>query len=40
MNSKWFTRVGFTLFATFSIAASAATPKVAVTDLADRKSVV
>lgn len=39
MNSKWFTRVGFTLFATFSIAASAATPKVAVTDLAYEERV-
>ncbi|MBL0207545.1 MAG: penicillin-binding protein activator LpoB [Propionivibrio sp.] len=39
MNIKWFTRVGFTLFATFSIAASAATPKVAVTDLAYEERV-
>ena len=39
MNSKWFTRVGFTMFATFSIAASAATPKVAVTDLAYEERV-
>ena len=39
MNSKWFTRVGFTLFATFSIAASAVTPKVAVTDLAYEERV-
>lgn len=39
MNSKWLTRVGFALFATISIAASAASPKVAVTDLAYEERV-
>lgn len=39
MNFKWLTRVGFALFATISIAASAASPKVAVTDLAYEERV-
>ena len=40
MNAKWFTRVGLcTLFATVSLAASAAPPKVAVTDLAYEERV-
>lgn len=40
MNAKWFTRVGFcALFATISLAASAAPPKVAVTDLAYEERV-
>lgn len=39
MNAKWLTRLGFALFASFSIAASAAAPKVAVTDLAYEERV-
>lgn len=40
MNAKWFTRAGLcTLFATVSLAASAAPPKVAVTDLAYEERV-
>lgn len=40
MNAKWLTRAGLcTLFATISLAASAAPPKVAVTDLAYEERV-
>lgn len=39
MNAKWFIRVGLALFATVSFAASAAPPKVAVTDLAYEERV-
>ncbi len=39
MNAKWFLRSGLALFATVSFAASAAPPKVAVTDLAYEERV-